>query len=49
VKKKEIHEAVHQLFIYFKKAYKTVKWEVLHNILISVWYPYETGKANKNV
>jgi hypothetical protein len=35
---------VHQLFIDFKKAYDSVvqysHW---------VWYPQETGKANKNV
>jgi len=36
-KKWEHNEAVHQFFIDFKKAYD------------SVWYPQETGKANKNV
>ena len=34
LRKKGIHEAVHQLFIYFKKAYNSVKREELHNILI---------------
>jgi hypothetical protein len=38
---------VYQLFIVFKKAYELLRWEVLYNILI-VWYPDETGKANKN-
>jgi len=35
------------LFIDFKKAYDSGRWEVLQTILI--WYPYETGKTNKNV
>ena len=43
----EYNEAVCQLFIDFKKAYDSGRWEVLQTILI--WYPYETGKANKNV
>ena len=30
----EYNEAVHQLFIDFKKAYDSVRWEVLYNILI---------------
>ena len=32
-KKWEYNEAVHQLFIHFKKAYDSVKREVLYNIL----------------
>jgi len=30
---------VHQLFLYFKKAYDSVRREVLHNILIEVGTP----------
>ena len=44
-KKWEYNEAVHQLFIDFKKAYDSVRRETLYNILI----PQETGKASKNV
>jgi hypothetical protein len=33
-KKLEYNEAVHQLFIDFKKAYDSAKREVLYNILI---------------
>jgi hypothetical protein len=33
-KKWEYNEAVHQLFIDFKKAYDSLRREVLHNILI---------------
>ena len=33
-KKWEYSEAVHQLFIHFKKAYDSVRREVLYNILI---------------
>jgi hypothetical protein len=33
-KKWEQNEAVHQLFIDFKKAYDSVRWEALYNILI---------------
>jgi hypothetical protein len=36
---------VHQLFIDFKKAYDSVRREVLYNILIE----FETGEANKKV
>jgi hypothetical protein len=32
-KKLKYNEAVHQLFIEFKKSYDSVKREVLHNIL----------------
>ena len=34
-KKWEYNEAVHQLFIEFKKAYDSVRREVLYNILIT--------------
>jgi Fe-S oxidoreductase len=33
--------------ISFNKTYVTVRREVLYKLL--VWYPHETGKANKNV
>ena len=38
-KKWEYNEAVHQLFIDFKKAYDTVRREVLYNILIEFGIP----------
>jgi len=38
-KKWEYNEAVHQLFIDFKKAYDSVRWEVLYNILIEFGVP----------
>jgi len=47
-KKWEYNEAVHQLFIDFKKAYDSVRREVLCNILLSL-VSHETGKSNKNV
>jgi len=40
---------LHQLFIDFKKAYDSVKREVLYNIVIEFGVPHETGKANKDV
>ena len=48
-KKLEYDEAVHQLFIDFKKAYDSVRREVLYYYSHGVWGPQETGKANKNV
>jgi len=39
VKKCEYNEAVHQLFIDFKKAYDPVRREILYNILIEFGIP----------
>jgi hypothetical protein len=33
------NETIHQVFIYFKKAYDLVRREVLYNILIEFWVP----------
>ena len=38
-KKWEYNEVVHQLFIYFKKAYDSVRREVLYNILMEFGIP----------
>jgi len=38
-KKWEYNEAVHQFFTDFKKAYDTVRREVLYNILIELAFP----------
>ena len=38
-KKWEYNEEVHQLFINFKKAYDSVRWEVLYKILIEFGIP----------
>ena len=38
-KKWEYNEAVHQLFIDFKKAYDSIRREVLYNILIEFGIP----------
>jgi hypothetical protein len=35
----EYNETVHQLFVYFKKAYDSMMWEVLYNILIEFGIP----------
>jgi hypothetical protein len=44
------HCGSYQLFIDFRKAYNSVRREVLHNILIEFSIPmYGTSKANKNV
>ena len=40
---------MYHLFIDFKKAYDSVRTEVLYNILIEFGDPQETGKASKNV
>jgi hypothetical protein len=48
-KKWEYNEAVHQLFIDFKKACDSVRREVLDNILTEFGIPHETGNVNTNV
>ena len=48
-KKWEYSKAVLQLFTDLKKAYDSVRREVLYNILIAFGIPHETDKANKNV
>ena len=45
-KKWEYNDAVHQLFIDFKKAHDSVRKEVSHNILIEFGVPKETRKAS---
>jgi hypothetical protein len=35
----EYDESAHQLFIHFKRAYESVRREVLYNILIEFWVP----------
>ena len=47
LRKWEYSEAVHQLFIDFKKGYDSAIREVLCNILIEFGVPHETDKANK--
>jgi hypothetical protein len=48
-KKWEYNGAVHQLFVEFKKAYDSVRREVLYNILIEFGISPATSKTNKNV
>jgi len=48
-KKWEYNKAVYQLSIDFKKAYDSVRREVLHNIFPKSGNPMKIGKANKNV
>jgi hemolysin activation/secretion protein len=40
------NKTVHQLFVDFKKAYNSVRREVLYNILIRVWGTHETSKTD---
>jgi hypothetical protein len=40
-KKWEYNETVHQLFVHFKKAYDSVRREVLYNILKEFGYPWK--------
>jgi len=46
-KKWEYNEAVHQLFIRFKKACDSVRREVVHNILIEFGVPMELVRLIK--
>jgi len=46
-KKWEHSEAVHQLFIEFKKAYDSVRREILYNILIEFGIPMKLVKLTK--
>ena len=42
-----LNEAVHQLFVGFKKAYNSVRREVLYNILIESGTPMKLGRLTK--
>jgi hypothetical protein len=46
-KKWEYNETVHQLYIDFKKAYDSVRMEVLYNILIEFGVPMKLVKVIK--
>jgi hypothetical protein len=46
-KKWEYNEAVCQLFVDFKKAYDSVRREVLYNILIEFWIPMKLVRRIK--
>ena len=46
-KKWEYNEAVHQLFIEFKKAYDSARREVLYNILIEFGIPIKPLRLMK--
>jgi hypothetical protein len=46
-KKWECNKMVHQLFIDFKKAYDSVRWEVLYNILIEYGIPVKLVRLIK--
>jgi len=48
-KKWEYNEAVHQLFIDFKKAYDSVRREVLYNILFEFSIPMKVVRLKKCV
>jgi hypothetical protein len=49
MKKWEYNETVHQLFVDFKKAYDSVRREVLYNILIEFGVPMELIRLIKCV
>jgi hypothetical protein len=46
-KKWEYNKTIHQLFIYFKKAYDSVMREVLYNILIEFGAPIKPDRLIK--
>jgi hypothetical protein len=46
-RKLEYNETVHQLFVDFKKAYDSVRREVLHNILIEFGVPMKLVRTIK--
>jgi len=46
-KKWEYKEAVHQLFIHFKRAYDFVRMEVLYNTLIEFGIPMKLVRLTK--
>ena len=46
-KKREYNEAVHQMFIDFKKAYDSIRREVLYNILIEIGIPMKLVRLIK--
>jgi len=46
-KKWEYNKALHQLFIDFKEAYDSVRWEVLYNILIEFGIPLKLVRLIK--
>ena len=48
-KKWEYNEEVHQLFTDFKKAYDSVRREVLYNILIEFGIPMKLVRLTKKV
>jgi hypothetical protein len=43
----EYNETVHQLFIHFKKAYDTMRREVLYNIVIEFGVPMKLVRLIK--
>jgi hypothetical protein len=43
----EYNDAVHQLFVDYKKAYDSVRREVLYNILIEFWVPVKLVRLIK--
>ena len=47
-KKREYNEAVHQLFIDFKKAHYSVTRDVLYNILIAFGIPMKLVRLRRN-
>ena len=46
-REREYNVAVHQLFVYFKKAYDSVRREVLYNILTELGIPMKLVRIIK--